>query len=83
MNYTLVYDGDCQLCRRWIERLRKWDRQILLEIIPLQAAEIPDRFPSISPEEFAEAMQLVDSSDEGGRERRRLSASLRFCQRDG
>ena len=59
MTYTLVYDGDCAVCNRFVDALRKWDRKHEIEIVPAQAAGVMARFPWISPSAFAEAMQLV------------------------
>ena len=38
---VVVYDGQCGFCRRWIERLRRWDRAGRLEYLPLQDAAAP------------------------------------------
>ena len=38
---VVVYDGQCGFCRRWIERLRRWDRSGRLEFLPLQDATAP------------------------------------------
>jgi len=32
----VIYDGSCAFCRRWVGRLQRWDRQHLLEYLPLQ-----------------------------------------------
>lgn len=37
----VVYDGTCGFCRRWVERLRRWDRGGRLEFLPLQDADAP------------------------------------------
>ena len=37
----VVYDDGCGFCRRWVERLRRWDRAGRLEFLPLQDAEAP------------------------------------------
>jgi predicted DCC family thiol-disulfide oxidoreductase YuxK len=37
----VVYDGNCGFCRRWVERLRRWDREGRLEFLPLQDADAP------------------------------------------
>ena len=38
---VVVYDGGCAFCRRWVERLRRWDRTGGLEFLPLQDAHAP------------------------------------------
>lgn len=33
---TLIYDGDCGLCRAAVERLRRWDREQVIRFVPFQ-----------------------------------------------
>jgi predicted DCC family thiol-disulfide oxidoreductase YuxK len=40
----VVYDDRCAFCRRWVERLRRWDRANRLEFLPLQ----DDRAPALT-----------------------------------
>lgn len=32
----VVYDGSCGFCRRWVSRLRRWDRDARLDYLALQ-----------------------------------------------
>jgi predicted DCC family thiol-disulfide oxidoreductase YuxK len=32
----VVYHGECGFCRRWVERLRRWDRHDRLDYLALQ-----------------------------------------------
>ncbi|MBI3982181.1 MAG: DUF393 domain-containing protein [Gemmatimonadetes bacterium] len=32
---TLIYDADCAFCRRWVGRLKRWDRSDAIELLPL------------------------------------------------
>lgn len=57
--YTLVYDGECQICNRFVARLRRWDTGREIEVVPSQALGVMARFPWIPPRAFAEALQLV------------------------
>jgi len=59
VRYTLVYDGNCQVCNRFVARLRQWDRRQEIELVPSQAPGVMARFPWISPGAFADALQLV------------------------
>jgi predicted DCC family thiol-disulfide oxidoreductase YuxK len=59
VRYTLVYDGECQVCNRLVARLRLWDHRQAIELVPSQAAGVMDRFSWIPPSAFKEAMQLV------------------------
>ena len=57
---TLIYDGTCGFCRRWVERLRRWDRRGALEMVPFQAPDLEARFPGVSRRECADRIHLVD-----------------------
>ena len=58
-DYTVVYDGMCKVCTRLANVLRKWDRNHTLDIVSSQTAGVMARFPWISPQAFAEALQMV------------------------
>jgi len=57
---TLIYDGNCGFCRRWVERVRRADRQRRLETVPYQAPDLETRFPAVSRAECARRIHLVD-----------------------
>lgn len=57
--YTCVYDGDCRVCTRLANALKKWDRQHVIEVVPSQATGVMARFPWIPARAYAEALQLV------------------------
>jgi predicted DCC family thiol-disulfide oxidoreductase YuxK len=57
--FTLVFDGNCNVCTRSVNRLRKWDRSGVVEMLPSQAADVATRFPWIPADAYADAMQLV------------------------
>ena len=57
--YSVVYDGECSVCRRLAEALRRWDRRESLEIVPFQGPGVKDRFPWIAPEAFEASIQLI------------------------
>ncbi len=38
---TLIYDASCGFCRRWVSRLKCWDRQDRIRLLPLQDPEAP------------------------------------------
>jgi predicted DCC family thiol-disulfide oxidoreductase YuxK len=61
--YVVVYDGDCKVCGRIVEVLKKWDRDRALEIIPSQDPSVRTRFPGIPPHAYVESMQVVRTSD--------------------
>ena len=57
--YTVVYDGDCAVCLRFIDYLRRRDPAGTIEIVPYQEDGVRARFPWIDPARFEEALQLV------------------------
>lgn len=63
--WVVVYDGECDVCIRTVNRLRDWDRDGVLELVAYQSAGVVDRFPDISEREFRDAVQLI--GPEGGR----------------
>jgi predicted DCC family thiol-disulfide oxidoreductase YuxK len=57
--YTVVFDGDCRVCTRLSNVLRKWDRDKQLEVVSSQTPGVIARFPWIPPRAYVEALQLV------------------------
>jgi predicted DCC family thiol-disulfide oxidoreductase YuxK len=57
--YTVVYDGTCGVCQRVVDRLRRWDRNHLLDIVASQAPGVRERFPWIAASAYAESIQLI------------------------
>ena len=55
---TLIYDGDCNFCTRWV---RRWLPVTGDRVEYLTSQEATDRFPQISPIRFENSVQLVDS----------------------
>jgi predicted DCC family thiol-disulfide oxidoreductase YuxK len=55
---VLIFDGECMFCRQWVDRWREaaGDR---LGFEPAQTAK--HRFPEIPSQEFARAVQLIDT----------------------
>lgn len=58
MRPTLVYDGDCGFCKRWVGRWRHLTGDAV-EYAPSQ--EAAKRFPKIPAEAFDRAVQFVDA----------------------
>jgi predicted DCC family thiol-disulfide oxidoreductase YuxK len=61
--YTVVYDGDCNVCQRLARRLTAWDRRSCFEIVPSQQPGVRARFPWIPARAYLESLQLVRSAD--------------------
>ncbi len=55
----LVFDGDCNFCRRWISRWRKTTGE-LVDYLPFQDPLVAERFPEVPREFFEQAVQLID-----------------------
>ncbi|MFO1500937.1 MAG: DUF393 domain-containing protein, partial [Verrucomicrobiota bacterium] len=55
----LIYDGDCNFCRFWIERWRLLtvDR---LDYIELQSPTVAERFPNLPRADLVKAVHLVE-----------------------
>lgn len=57
--YTVVYDGECGLCRRSVELLRRWDTRGRLELVPFQRPGVLARYPGIEETEARKAVQVI------------------------
>lgn len=57
---TVLYDGNCALCRASAERLRRHDPQSRIELLDLHDPSVPQRFPQVDPEKAMRLMQAVD-----------------------
>jgi predicted DCC family thiol-disulfide oxidoreductase YuxK len=57
---TVLYDGNCGLCRASVARLRKIDRGSRTELVDLHEPSVPARFPQVNREEAMRLMQAVD-----------------------
>ena len=54
---TVVFDGNCSFCRRWVERWRNLTED-RVEYIPYQ--EAGGRFPKIPTKKFAKSVHLIE-----------------------
>ena len=57
--YTVVYDGTCTICGRFVNMLRGWDKHGVLEILPSQDGCVRSRFPWIPDRAYEESVQLI------------------------
>ena len=60
--HTVVFDGECGVCRRSVELLRRWDTEGRLRCIPFQGPGVMDRYPGITEHEFREAVHVIAPS---------------------
>jgi lipase maturation factor 1 len=59
---TIVYDGDCGFCQRWVDRFKRWERGDQVALMRLQDEDAP-RITGKSREELHRAMCLVLPDD--------------------
>jgi predicted DCC family thiol-disulfide oxidoreductase YuxK len=59
-NLTILFDGDCGLCRASVARLRRMDRGGRIEVLDLHDPSAAARFPQLNREEAMRLMQAVD-----------------------
>jgi predicted DCC family thiol-disulfide oxidoreductase YuxK len=60
--YTVVYDGFCNVCKRLVRVLTKWDRDHELEILPSQTPGLHARFPWIPARAYTESVQVIETT---------------------
>ena len=63
-SYTLIFDGNCGVCRRLAACVHRWDRHERIELIPSTRPELATRFPWLSAADYAAALQLVGPGGE-------------------
>ncbi|MEO8193016.1 MAG: DUF393 domain-containing protein [Gemmatimonadales bacterium] len=56
---TVVYDGFCNVCKRLVGTLAKWDTNGVLEILPSQTPGLHARFPWIPARAYLESVQVI------------------------
>ena len=56
---TIVYDGECNFCKRCIEWLKKHDIASHFDYLPCQSTMKKERFPQIKEENCLKAMYIV------------------------
>jgi predicted DCC family thiol-disulfide oxidoreductase YuxK len=61
--YTVIYDGQCKVCTRSVELLRKWDRDHDLELTPSQTPGVREKFPWITARAYVDSIQVVRNQD--------------------
>jgi predicted DCC family thiol-disulfide oxidoreductase YuxK len=58
---TVLYDGNCGLCRASVARVRRLDPRGLIELVDLHDPSVTARFPQIDRDTAMRLMQAVDS----------------------
>ena len=62
--HTVVYDGQCPICLRSVNQLKRLDSRGSLAFLPAQDPSVPERFPFISPEALEASIHLVGPQGE-------------------
>lgn len=57
--WTLLFDGECRVCRRAVQGLRHLDRDGRVDPLPYQDPDVGRRFAWIPTEDLERAMHLV------------------------
>lgn len=73
----VIYDGNCDFCRRQVERLARLDRKGRLAGLSLHDPEVQRRFPDLSHDQLMQQMYVVDRA---GR-RHGGAAAVRYLSR--
>lgn len=60
---TLVYDGDCSFCRRWVARIAHRDSHGTFEFVARQTEGLTERFPKLAEGDFNTGMRLITPDD--------------------
>ena len=61
--YTVIYDGNCNVCSRIASVLERRDKDKRLEIVASGAEGVASRYPWISPGEYKRSLQVVRAAD--------------------
>ena len=61
--YTVVYDGNCNVCKKLVGVLGRWDRRGTLEVLPSQTPGLAARFPWIPSRAYLESVQVIRNED--------------------
>ncbi len=60
---TLVFDGHCSFCRRWVARIARRDRSGTFEFVARQTEGLTERFPKLVEGDFNTGMRLITPDD--------------------
>lgn len=74
---VVIYDGDCSICTRQVERLARWDTRGQLSFMSLHDPEVARLYPDLSHDELMQNMYLVDR----GGQRLKGAAAIRALSR--
>ena len=75
---VLLFDGGCGFCRRWVNRLARWDRSSHIRMVPSHARHAVEGLPDIDDAALDEAMHFVTPDGRVYRGARALPALMRY-----
>jgi predicted DCC family thiol-disulfide oxidoreductase YuxK len=55
---VMIFDGECEFCRKWI---RRFEKMIHAQVDYIAYQDLADRFPEIPRADFERAVHWVDS----------------------
>lgn len=58
---TVLYDGECELCRASVARVQQLDREHRIEFVDLHDPNVGARFPQVDQQKALLAMQAITS----------------------
>jgi predicted DCC family thiol-disulfide oxidoreductase YuxK len=73
---VLIYDADCAFCRKWVVRLKRWDRADNIELLPLA----DPRAPALARREVAVLRQAAHVVLPGGAVLAGARAARELCR---
>jgi predicted DCC family thiol-disulfide oxidoreductase YuxK len=56
---TVIYDGQCNFCKRWIGRLRKADTEHRFEMVPNDRPGLLNSYPMLKGKDVNKSVWLV------------------------
>lgn len=56
---VVIYDHDCEFCRRSVEWLKKKDKKSVLDFVPCQSERREKEFSQVSQDQCLSAIQVV------------------------
>ena len=75
---VLIFDGNCGFCRTWINRLRRWDRNGRIRMVPSESRHTVEGLPPIDDDALNRAMHFVTPGGRIFRGARALQPMLRY-----
>lgn len=59
MRDVVIFDGQCRICRRETDRIRRWDRAGHFELLDMHDASVLLRFPQLAGQDLNSGMRLI------------------------